>query len=176
VAYSPDGLRVLSGAEDGTLRVWDSKTGEQMAIFFADEGVGGVGQNNDGSVVTAIDAKERPYVLSLEGFDMGEPVVQATHLYRFHRRRWAGKASTRCAWCARQLPVPDPVLRAIQGFADSAHLEPGQCPTEALPEDAYDDPSLAVVCLHCLRPLRFNPFIVDSPERLKQKNPWWRIR
>ena len=175
-AYSPDGLRVLSAAEDGTLRVWDSKTGEQMAIFFADEGVGVVGQNIDGSVVTAIDAKGGTYVLSLDGFDMGEPVIQAAYLYHFDRHRWAAEASTRCAWCARQLPVPDPVLSAIQGFAESAGLQPGQCPTEVLPDDAYDDPSLAVGCLHCLRPLRFNPFIVDNPERLKQKKPWWRIR
>ena len=83
-----------------------------MAIFFADEGVGLVGQNIDGSVVTAIDAKERSYLLSLEGFDMGEPVIQAAYLYHFRRHRWDAEASTRCAWCASQLPVSYTHLRA----------------------------------------------------------------
>jgi WD40 repeat protein len=176
LAYSPDGLHILSGSEDGTLRVWDSRTGEQMSMFFLDEGVACLGQNKDGSVVTAFDAEGRPYVLSLEGFDRGEPVVQAAHLYHFGRHRWEAKASTRCAWCAGQISVPAPVMHAIQLLAGSVALEPGQCPTEALPDDAYEDPSLVADCPRCQRPLRFNPFIVDSLERMEQKRPWWGFR
>jgi WD40 repeat protein len=31
VSYSPDGLRIVSGSDDKTVRVWDVATGEEKA-------------------------------------------------------------------------------------------------------------------------------------------------
>ena len=33
VAFSPDGERVLSGSEDGTLRLWEVKAGKELRCF-----------------------------------------------------------------------------------------------------------------------------------------------
>jgi WD40 repeat protein len=33
VAFSPDGRRGLSGSDDGTLRLWDLETGEEVCRF-----------------------------------------------------------------------------------------------------------------------------------------------
>jgi WD40 repeat protein len=33
LAFSPDGRRILAGAEDGTMRLWDLDTGREMRRF-----------------------------------------------------------------------------------------------------------------------------------------------
>ena len=38
VAIAPDGLTVLAGAVDGTIGVWDRKTGEAVRVFRASSG------------------------------------------------------------------------------------------------------------------------------------------
>ncbi len=48
VAFSPDGTRLLSGAEDGTMRLWDVKTRKQLDQFFLDAAVRSVGFTPDG--------------------------------------------------------------------------------------------------------------------------------
>jgi WD40 repeat protein len=38
VSFSPDGQRILSGSGDQSLRVWDAKTGETLAVLLAGHG------------------------------------------------------------------------------------------------------------------------------------------
>ena len=35
VAWSPDGTQILTGCQDGTARIWDATTGEQVRFFIA---------------------------------------------------------------------------------------------------------------------------------------------
>jgi WD40 repeat protein len=35
VAFSPDGMQVISGSGDGTVRIWDVSTGKEIAQFIS---------------------------------------------------------------------------------------------------------------------------------------------
>ncbi len=45
VAFSPDGQRLASGSQDGTVKVWDAHTGQATLTL---EGGGGVAFSPDG--------------------------------------------------------------------------------------------------------------------------------
>lgn len=38
VAFSPDGTRIVSGSRDGTVRIWDTATGQELAQFISFSG------------------------------------------------------------------------------------------------------------------------------------------
>ena len=40
VAYSPDGKHIVSGSEDGTVKVWDSQTGKEVSVLFCHRPIG----------------------------------------------------------------------------------------------------------------------------------------
>lgn len=53
VTFSPDGLRVMTGAADDTVRVWDAKTGVEVARLQAQASVLTVTFSPDGSRIIA---------------------------------------------------------------------------------------------------------------------------
>jgi WD40 repeat protein len=53
-AFSPDGKRIVSGSEDGTVGVWDAATGEEKAVLQGHtKGVSGVAFSPDGQRVVS---------------------------------------------------------------------------------------------------------------------------
>ena len=38
-AFSPDGARIVSGSDDGTVRVWDAASGAELLVLRGHEGL-----------------------------------------------------------------------------------------------------------------------------------------
>lgn len=51
VAYSPDGKYILTAIADGTARLWDATTGEQVQVFNHPDAVDGVAFSPDGKTI-----------------------------------------------------------------------------------------------------------------------------
>lgn len=55
IEFSPDGSRILTGSNDGTAIVWDSRTGEKLLVLQNEDQVWGIAYHPDGSLVATAD-------------------------------------------------------------------------------------------------------------------------
>jgi WD40 repeat protein len=53
VAYSPDGRRLASGRLDGTVKIWDSATGQELVSFQSPSVVTSVAFSPDGQCLAS---------------------------------------------------------------------------------------------------------------------------
>jgi WD40 repeat protein/tRNA A-37 threonylcarbamoyl transferase component Bud32 len=53
VAFSPDGMRIASGGNDGTVRCWDALTGDELLRMDAGDQVASVGFSHDGERIAS---------------------------------------------------------------------------------------------------------------------------
>jgi len=168
LTVTPDCRYLLSGSEDGNLRVWDLGTGECVGIYHAGAGITtfsdvssaaafGCG-TNDGEVMT----------LAMRNVSMGPMVVTPVRMWLYGSRgasgSWADQLSAACQWCGSRFPVSAKILEVIDGIHHSAGEQPGGSACLDLPEDCWNEKLLLWECPRCRRPLRFNPFLVDDRE------------
>ena len=81
VAFTPDGSRVVSAGEDGTVRVWERADGREVKVFGSGLAVNALALSSDGKRVVAGGIDGRVRVWDLEagaevspGLEGGDPV------------------------------------------------------------------------------------------------------
>ncbi|HSB09200.1 MAG TPA: WD40 repeat domain-containing protein, partial [Blastocatellia bacterium] len=162
VSYSADGRWLVSGSADCTVKVWDGVRGVEVATFPAGAGITALSVAHDGQSIAAGDDLGRLYLLGLRGKEHGRPIVTLGFLYRFSEARWEGEPSARCVACGDRFSPSQGTVEAIRSIAEDANLDRNDSPSEKLPEQVWEDPSLLPDCPNCGAPLRLNPFIVDN--------------
>jgi telomerase protein component 1 len=160
--YSPDGQLIVTGSNDGAIKIWDLDREKEIACFFADNSVYSLAFGTAGLSFCAVATLCNEYLLRLEDYLIGTPIVTIARLFRFETDSWDEAPTARCQWCGKRLPVSDKMLDVIGGINRNAGLSTDQSPCIELPEDAWDEPRLLSECPHCKKPLKFNPFIVDN--------------
>jgi len=88
VVYSPDGRSLLSGAEDKTIRLWETATGKQLCRWDVGEKVNQVALSPDGSNVAAalVDGAVTLFPNEPSSDDRGEPPADAKAFARLWDR------------------------------------------------------------------------------------------
>lgn len=160
-AYSPDGKRLSSIAVDGSLRIWDSDAKAQISCFLAPAGVKAMAFGNGGQAAVIGDELGSVYVLRLLNVVVEPPVVTLVRLYRAAERRWDESITVECNWCGRRFTPRSELVVAIRDLNEKRRSSFGNVVSRLLGRRFVDRPLLSD-CPNCLRPLRFNPFIVDN--------------
>ena len=134
-SFSPDGARVVSGSDDGTVRVWDAESGEEMGTFFARNPVFALAVSGDSHGLAAGDQRGIVYLLRLERFEIGPPILTGVRVWLFDHHDWDDRLTAICPFHGGRFEVTEMMLG------------------EELP------------CPECGETLKLNPFVCDNADR-----------
>lgn len=165
MAVTPDGYHAISGSKDKIFRVWDLKTGEEVAGFTAEGVVSALAMTPRMATVIAGDWLGGVHILHLENLPSGPAITTAKRIWCYGWEgmagQWQSTIQAGCPWCGERFSVPNDVLEEIKDIERQAGLSPDQSPCFDLPEDAWRTAGLLSECPQCRQPLKYNPFVVD---------------
>ncbi len=82
IAFSPDQKRIASASDDGTVKLWDARTGVELLTFTGHAGgVASVSFNHDGKRVVSASAE----TVKLWDAGTGEEILSLAHTHRVKR-------------------------------------------------------------------------------------------
>ena len=183
-----DGNHAISGSADGSLRIWDTRTGSNLGTVVYPASMTSLAMIRS-RVITG-DAAGNVLFQDIHNLQPGHPKVTPVRLWLFDKvgthGSWSKELTALCEWCGMRFVPEANVIATIKAM--TAHLSPEQAPSLALVPDAWDESALSSECPHCGGGLQFNPFIVDNQDRfnqpaksdglltaLEQIKPWWRF-
>ena len=80
MAVTPDGRRAVSGSEDRTLRLWDPKSGEEIAAFTGEAEMRRCAFAPDGRTIVVGDKSGPVHFLRLVEADPTKPAIGDTKI------------------------------------------------------------------------------------------------
>jgi WD40 repeat protein len=80
VAVTPDGRCAVSASDDHTLRLWDLKSGKEIATFTRESGMDSCAIAPDGQTIVAGERSGRVHFLRFEGADKTKPPIGETKI------------------------------------------------------------------------------------------------
>ena len=122
----------MSGSDDGTVKLWDADSGEEVGRFYARNALLAVAVSGEGRRVAAGDRRGVLYRLRLEGFEFGPPILTGVRLWLFDHHDWDDRLTVMCPFHGGRFEVTEMMLG------------------EEVP------------CPECGEGLKLNPFVCDN--------------
>ncbi len=92
------------------MRVWDAGSGEEGARCDARADVQALAVSGDGRRLAAGDYGGALYLLRLEGFEFGPPILTGARLWLFEHHDWDDKLTAMCPFHGRRFEVTEHML------------------------------------------------------------------
>lgn len=188
VVFTPDGRFLVAGLMNRTVRVWDCRDGECVAVHISAEVVTALRCIGPAGRIICCTDEHRAWVIKLCNFDLALPIVTASAQwfpdYDDLRRSYSephpvtsdplfgdedvipGQQKTVpafwCPYCQGRSMLSAEVLDTIQGIGRSASLPADESPCLTLPQEAWSEVALTTKCQLCQEPLRLNPFLANG--------------
>jgi telomerase protein component 1 len=176
ICFSPGGRYLASASEDHAVGIWSVSSGDRLARLWFQSPITSMSSWLPAhSICTGLADGNVNFLEVRNLSEEGPPIVTAAYVRRWHydtRRRWlpncppfgskAGAAAV-CKWCGRIFGIPQSLRRRLKPIL--LELNSGESPLLSLADDAWSQPQLLSECPLCHKPLKFNPFIVDSRGR-----------
>jgi len=160
--FLPSGRYFVSAHWNQTVTIWDAHSIGIVATVRLPSRGRAIKALPDGTTIAlgCLDGFVR--YLQLQDFDDEPARATPARLLLRDRAKWGNHPTVACARCAERFRVPMDALQIIRHFNDG--IPSREAPCSCLPEKAWHDPALNVLCPKCTAPLRLNPFIVGREE------------
>jgi len=167
-AFSPDGKFIVSYSTNKVIMLWDLATGRKISTLASHHGqLTERAFSPDGRHVILREGLEGKILYAyLENVERFIPIISAVKLYSFSEKTgkgiWGENFNSTCWWCGQSFQVSNEIVKAIQAIQPKSHISPFESPRLNPHQDVWQDIRLLFDCPNCHKPLRFNPFVVDS--------------